>query len=243
MVLVAATVLQLGCASLLEGFDSEEEESKQPVAEEASPRARALGGVDSGAVAEVRPEVKRRYTPIQSSVHRATRDDFLDQTPGEGSLWASNGQTNYFFSKNKVHHPGDMVAIRLEDGLYQEIGAEMRDQLTPSERTIETQIAQSTPQKLVTPPTPSASPTAPASAGGINVLPSMSLKPGDTLNGEVLARYPNGNYRIRAIKRVAYQHGASRWVSVIATVRGTDFAEDDTVVSSRLFESRVQLGR
>jgi hypothetical protein len=68
------------------------------------------------------------------------------------------------------------------------------------------------------------------------------LKVGDTLIGEIIERFPNGNYRIRAVKKIAYKNGAQRSVSVVGIVKNSDISdENDGVHSGRLYEHRVEV--
>jgi hypothetical protein len=47
---------------------------------------------------QVVPLIQRKYRDGA----RVTKEDFIDRNSNEGSLWASDGQTNYYFTKNKV---------------------------------------------------------------------------------------------------------------------------------------------
>lgn len=68
---------------------------------------------------------------------RASRADFWDESQNEGSLWASNGQTNYFFTKNSVKGVGDIISINLQDRFISDIAAELKRNLTEDEMDIE----------------------------------------------------------------------------------------------------------
>ena len=84
------------------------------------------------------PPVKRQYR----NGGRATRADFVDESPNEGSLWASDGQTNYYFTKNKVRGVGDIVNITVEADMVKDVTQEVRRTLTPRERDYELGAAQ-----------------------------------------------------------------------------------------------------
>ncbi len=230
------------------------------------------------------PRVQRLYT----TASRATRNDFIDQSQDEGSLWASVGQTNYFFTKNRVRGPGDLVTVILDDDLYREILAETKESLTYPEREVELNLAQETltakfiaerlgqkRDEVITssaategPSAASASPKAPSPGGAesaqkqpkseltqelaklaprarssdVDLAKSLDLKVGDPLIGEIIERFPNGNYRIRAVKKIAYKNGAQRSVSVVGIVKNSDISdENDGVHSGRLYEHRVEV--
>jgi flagellar basal body L-ring protein FlgH len=84
------------------------------------------------------PPVKRLY----KNGNRATRADFVDDASNEGSLWGSDGQTNYYFTKNKVRGVGDLLTVTIEGELLKDIAAEVKRTLTPKEREFELARAQ-----------------------------------------------------------------------------------------------------
>jgi flagellar basal body L-ring protein FlgH len=84
------------------------------------------------------PPVKREY----KNGSRATRDDFVDEGASEGSLWASDGQTNYYFTKNKVRGVGDIVTVNLEQEIIRDTITEITRTLSPGERKAEMALAQ-----------------------------------------------------------------------------------------------------
>ena len=73
---------------------------------------------------------------------RVKKEDFLDRNSNEGSLWASDGQTNYYFTKNKVRGLGDIVNIATEESLIQDIAREVLRSLSDDELKQELQLAQ-----------------------------------------------------------------------------------------------------
>ena len=219
----------------------------------------------------VNPQTKRQY----KNGNRATAADFIDESQNEGSLWGSDGQTNYYFSKNKIRSVGDIITITAEADLVRDIGVEAKRSLTNREKDVELALAQdrmrskamassdavssSAASPARTPAAaPNATPTdAPVAAtatppdvmvpqagmSDVDVGKSLELKAGDTMMGEIVARYPNGNYKIRGLKRVAYKNGPPRMVSVVGVVQGTDITEADVVPSSKIYEYQIQATR
>lgn len=248
------------------------------------------------------PPTKRQY----KNGSRATADDFVDSSPSEGSLWASNGQTNYYFTKNKVRSIGDIITLALDDTMVRDIALETRRSLSPKERKYELSLLQnaidakyagviaanlqqtaagsapgSAPTTAVATPTTSdtvttsaaapsrspasqsAQPTANASAtsnqpvaitdemrqqytipyanpNDIDVSKVLDIKSSDTMLGEIVERYPNGNYKIRTTKQVPYKNGSPRMVTVVGIVRSEDINEEtDVVKSDKLYEYRI----
>ncbi len=243
--------------------------------QEAANRRDAARGDDQGPTADsnpvLAPPVQRQY----KNGSRATRDDFVDQSQNEGSLWASDGQTNYYFTKNKIRNRGDIITVTMEQDLVRDISIEARRSLSQREREFEMEAAQERLKLKAYGQEPDAknkdqvasSAAAPATAAGgaaadkkakiepkevevpvatvadVDVGKSLELKAGDTMLGEIVDRYPNGAYRIRATKRIPYKGGPPRNVSIEAVVKGTDIAEDDTVASGKLYEYRTDVRR
>jgi flagellar basal body L-ring protein FlgH len=235
------------------------------------------------------PETKRLY----KHGNRATRDDFIDQSQEEGSLWASSGQTNYYFTKNKIRSPGDLITLTIENDLYRDIGIETKRTLSPREKTTELALLQeqlktkfiadfqanrkdtlstssaaperglaststSTPKVDATPsPTPVATPSPEipplseeeiqkqmpkATFADVNIQPQLDLKTGETMMGEIIERYPNGNYKIRTVKRIPYKKGPPRLVSVVGIVKSADINDETDIINSgKLYEYRVEV--
>ena len=84
------------------------------------------------------PATRRLY----KNGSRATRSDFVDDASNEGSLWASDGQTNYYFTKNKVRGVGDIVTVTAENDIIRDTIGEVTRSLSPREREVELTIAQ-----------------------------------------------------------------------------------------------------
>ena len=84
------------------------------------------------------PSTRRLY----KNGARATRNDFVDDSGNEGSLWASDGQTNYYFTKNKVRGVGDIVTVTAENDIIRDTIGEVTRSLSPREREVELTIAQ-----------------------------------------------------------------------------------------------------
>lgn len=102
------------------------------------------------------PQTKRLY----KNGSRATRADFTDDATNEGSLWGSDGQTNYYFTKNKIRGVGDIVSVVIDAAMIKDLGQEVKRTLTDNERYIELDLAQ---QRAVS-KSVGATPTAPGAA-------------------------------------------------------------------------------
>lgn len=277
-------------------------------------------GPSASTVANLAPPVKRLY----KSGDRATKADFVDDTPADGSLWASDGQTNYYFTKNKVRGPGDIVTLNLEQaivtdmineskrtlaqneldkelGVIQErINAQYLPLIQKAEAEVEAKKLAEKEEKekkkdgadrvVASQAAPTAAPAAApqevanANAAGaaaansittllanengailppgtkttklvvgdkeyvvpkadpneINLTPLLEVKTGEPMMTEIAERYPNGNYKIRGIKKINYKNGPPRLVQVTGIVKGTDISEEDVTSSGKLYEYRVE---
>lgn len=202
---------------------------------------------------------------------RATRADFVDDHPSEGSLWSSSGQTNYYLTKNKIRSVGDILSINIEEGLMKDIAAEVRRGLDPAERDAELAVAQ---EKLYAKahgigedgkPLAGAAARAPAAVdpknpnakaeeaeevavpkatpADINVGAALDIKPGEPMMAEIVERYPNGNYKIRGIKRIPYKNGAPRLISLVGIAKSSDVSEEDVLNSGKIYEYRIEAHR
>lgn len=109
-----------------------------PETEEANHRDAWRGQEGDGTALPMKMAAKRPY----KNGNRATRADFTDDAPNEGSLWASDGQTNYYFNKNKVRGVGDLLSVNLDQEMVKNMTLEIRNRLTGNEVARELSNAQ-----------------------------------------------------------------------------------------------------
>ncbi|MCM2322877.1 MAG: flagellar basal body L-ring protein FlgH [Oligoflexia bacterium] len=238
---------------------------------------RTDGAAEDVATYESRPNLAPESKRLYKNGTRATRADFVDDAANEGSLWASDGQTNYYFTKNKIRGVGDIVTITLDEEIIRDFGLEVKRNLTEIERMRELNAARERMRaKLTVAPSAGGADRAPASSAptaangqaasaakpadgekapipgmeipeptnaDIDVAKALELKAGDTMLAEIVARYPNGNYKIRGTKKVVYRNGNPRVVSVLGVARGNDISEEDLISSGKLYEYRLEAYR
>jgi len=239
-------------------------------------------------VPQMDPPVRRIY----KGPGRVTKEDFIDQNPDEGSLWANNGQTNYYFTKNKIRNPGDIVSLSIETDLFKEIGSEIRRTLGKKEKDIEVETLRDSyktkyalefaklkgdgkpeiknetkpevpqeansnandkknpPIKMALPiPNPKTEDEAQRilqriSLKDVDLYPELDYKVGDKMMGEIIERYPNGNYKVRVVRRIPYARGPQRIVAITGVIRGSDIDDDtDGISSGKLYEYRIEVSR
>lgn len=196
-----------------------------------------------------------RYEP------RATKRDFVDNAPAEGSLWASDGQTNYFFTKNKVKALGDIVTLQIQDGLMSDLALEIKKTLSEDELRGELENEQKKINEKFMADGAKAKKPAPAAGAkkdgseeeaksdvprakisDIDLKDRLGVKSGDLIMAEVVERYPNGNYKIRGTKRVPFA-GGMRLLTVIGIAKANDISDTDSVESGKLYEYRLKAYR
>lgn len=207
-----------------------------------------------------RPVMQKKY----KSGNRASREDFVDDSRDDGSLWTSEGQTNYFMTKNQIKSQGDLVTIIVDEDFLKDVASEIKRTMTPDEREVQMDLAQERARRVAmglpekddpaakndqVANSQSAANRAPGSEGEVNVpavswaqvdlLKSMELKVGDAVMTEVLERYPNGNYKLRGVKRVR-MNGQTKMVSVLAIAKNSDITADETIPAGKLYEYRIE---
>lgn len=209
------------------------------------------------------PNQKRMY----KNGMRATRADFVDDAKDDGSLWTSDGQTNYYLTKNKINTVGDILTVTSDEAMAKDIAAELKRTLSPEERDIEIEIAQEKlrrramglPEEAAAgagadqvASTAASANRAPANIdkekpvdvptatwADVDLKNAIEFKAGDTFMAEVVERYPNGNYKIRGVKRVRYRNGY-RMVNLTAIAKNADITDDQTIPAGKLYEYRLE---
>lgn len=215
-----------------------------------------------------RPQMMKKY----KNGARATRADFIDEAKSDGSLWTSDGQTNYFLTKNKTRTEGDIITVAADEEFIRDVAAEIKRTLTSDERETELDLAQermrrkamglpesaaedeklasaqsSADRKPASSESSSDEPQRPVDVPDVtwaelDLRKSIEMKAGDPVMMEVLDRYPNGNYKLRGLKRVRL-HGKSKMVSVLAIAKSSDIGDDDSLAAAKLYEYRIEAVR
>jgi flagellar basal body L-ring protein FlgH len=200
---------------------------------------------------------------------RATRDDFIDDAKVDGSLWTSDGQTNYFLTKNRIRTVGDIISVTASDDFVRDVAFELKRSLTPDEREAELDLAQerlrrkayglpeddkgdkvaSSAASASRKPAADGSTEEPkevevpkATFADVDLRKSMDFKTGDQSMAEVVERYPNGNYKIRGVKKIRYRNGY-RMINFVAIAKNSDIGEDDKIDAGKLYEYRIETAR
>jgi flagellar basal body L-ring protein FlgH len=207
-------------------------------------------------------EKARGYTGKNSNFargDRATRADFQDNTPSDGSLWANENDGNYFFTKGKVRTMGDIISIKLEDPMVKQFAEEIKKTLSPAEQEVEMALyrkndAAAKDDKDLTAYRNVASEDLKTDEAGevktrmekavrwsqVDLAKVIGFTPNEELRAEIIDRYQNGNYKIRAVKRVLYR-GSSKLVSIVGVAPANDFDDKDLIASGKLYEYKIKV--
>jgi len=202
---------------------------------------------------------KNDPTQERAKSRRLSRKDFIDDSASDGSLWDSDGQTNYFLTKNKVRNTGDFVTILSDPELVRDFAYEIKRTLSEDERDDELSLARSKPR--ASPATATAGAEAkdkPATEGEavaeaqrleggdknvrwseVDLRDAIEFKAGDPVIAEVVSRSGNGTYRLEGVKRIRYR-SSYRTLQLSAIVKQSDISETDEVPAQKLFEYRLE---
>jgi flagellar basal body L-ring protein FlgH len=189
---------------------------------------------------------------------RATREDFLDDAPNDGSLWSNENDANYFFTKGKGRTVGDIISIKAEEQFVKQIADEVKKSLTPAEQEVEMALhlkgadqsklnqefrSVASEDLKTSDATELRDKMAKAvSWSQVDLTKALALNPNEEIRAEVIDKYKNGNFKIRAVKRVLYR-GSSKLVSMVAVAPAQDFDEKDSIPSGKLYEYKIKVAR
>ncbi len=192
---------------------------------------------------------------------RATRNDFYDNAPGDGSLWANGNDANHFFTKGKVRSPGDIVSVKVDDVFVRQIAEEVKKTLTTAEQAVEMALHLKNNEltkddqdlkayrNVASDDLRSDEALAVKSRmekavrwSQVDLSKAIALNPNEELRAEIIDRFQNGNFKIRAVKRVLYR-GHTKLVSLVAVAPAADLDEKDMIQSGKLYEYNIRVAR
>jgi flagellar basal body L-ring protein FlgH len=192
---------------------------------------------------------------------RATKADFIDRSSGDGSLWTGESDSNYFYSKTKVRAMGDIISVKVEEEMVKHIAEEIKKSLNPAEQEVEMALylknnnAAKDDKDLQAYRNVAAEDLKTTDAEGVksrmekavrwsqvDLSKAIALLPSEEFRAEIIDRYQNGNYKIRAVKKIMYR-GSSKLVSLVAVAPATDFDDADLIKSGKLYEYKVRVAR
>jgi flagellar basal body L-ring protein FlgH len=200
---------------------------------------------------------------------RTTKRDLWDNKPADGSLWFGQNDVNFFFTKSKARNLGDIVSIKIQENLIRQVADELKRGLTPAEQKIEMALLLKNQGSGLA--SSAKDGVANAAARGVasvteddlhdsaaedelskiqkavkwsqvDLSKEISLKPDEEVRAEVIERYANGNFKLRATRPIFFR-GRQKLVSIVGIAPATDFDEQDQIPSGKLYEYQVRLNR
>lgn len=188
--------------------------------------------INSANYPNIAPTTKRQYTSSPNIRKRYKANDLIDNQ-NNGSLWGSSAQSNdnYLFTDNNTKSNGDIILIKVEERMKQEITAELK-RAFPSPSTA--------PATNQNPKTAKASGPAPASKEGQNSEKADVVY--DRISSVVVEEINKDHLLIRGRKNVLYKN-RKRVVEIQALISRRDIASDDTVLSNHIIENNISVIR
>jgi len=263
-----------GCADLINSLREESaaidkdsgNDQEEYRDEEYAARPKNLNGMSANNVPSLNPPVVRGYGRRLSSLEdsspiggggagasaapefrRVTRQDFIDSSPGENSLWDDQGQSNYLFSHNRERQPGDLVSADVEKELKREIQYQLWMTLPPEQRRVKRVPASTTAKEgeeakpvAAAPDKPTDEKNRDAAEEAAKTNLASGGKEDDLIRMEVAESLGNGLVRVVGQKRVIYR-GVARVVEVMALVNGKDVDDNNRVKSSAFLDMKTQV--
>jgi flagellar L-ring protein precursor FlgH len=169
------------------------------------------------------PPVKRDYR----SGGRTSADDFVDDGTS-GSLWV-NAPGGSLFTTDVTKRVGDIVIVNVLDSLRGQISSELKRAFPqPPPKKVAEAPAATTAIATPTPPTPE-----PTDKGD-----ELETKVYDKISGVVAEEINKDYFLLRGKKEVVFRK-EKRFIEVQALVARKDIADNDTINSDKLLESRV----
>jgi flagellar basal body L-ring protein FlgH len=167
------------------------------------------------------PPVKRDYR----SSGRTSADDFVDDGTS-GSLWV-NAPGGSLFTTDVTKRVGDIVIVNVLDSLRGQISSELKRA-----------FPQPPPKKAETTPAATAATTPAPAAPEPDKGDELETKVYDKISGVVAEEINKDYFLLRGKKEVVFRK-EKRFIEVQALVARKDIADNDTINSDKLLESRV----
>jgi flagellar basal body L-ring protein FlgH len=264
-----------GCSGLLDSLrdesaaiDREAGYEQADASDDDSYRPRNLRGLSANNVKSFEPEMARGYGrrlanldeadagarsgPAGSAppeYRRYTRQDFVDNSPKENSLWDDQGQNNYLFSHNRERQPGDLVTVDVEKELKREIQYQLWMTLPPAQRKKRAPASaggaeEKDGEKTAQAEKPADKASDEKNRDAAEEAAKTNLAPGgkddDIVRMEVAETLGNGLVRVVGQKRVIYR-GVARVVEITALANNKDVDDTGRVKSSAFLDMKTQV--
>lgn len=177
-----------------------------------------------------------------------------------GSLWSEDSKWNEIFSIGSVRHPGDIIRVRVTEGLRSQIAQVVAlktgkqnveilnggfpipspDPKAAAERTPASKSGDKPSDKKSTSVATEAKAVEKGAekAGEGKVRPSIDTKQFEVTILEVL---PNGSYKIASNQGIKVGGMDEPYVSLVGTIREKEVATEDTITSDVIFDTKLDI--
>ncbi len=188
------------------------------------------GHVNSTNNPYVAPATKRQYTNSTNVQKRYKANDLIDNQ-NNGSLWGASAQSNdnYLFTSNDRKSNGDIILIKVEGKMKDEITAELKRAFPSPVNS----APAADPQAKTPGPTPASDPGQDSEQADVVY---------DRISSVVVEEINKDHLLLRGRKNVLYKN-RKRVVEIQALISRRDIATDDTVLSDRIIENNISVIR
>ncbi|MFT6068647.1 MAG: flagellar basal body L-ring protein FlgH [Bacteriovoracaceae bacterium] len=189
---------------------------------------RANSGMSSSQSKVVMPTVKRHYQE-----EKRIKADDLNDNGSSGSLWVGSGDDNFLFTNDRKKSSGDIVLIDVEASLKNEITAELKRAFPDTVRKPKAKDGAADKKA-----------GAETAAGAAKPAETQANKDEvfDRISSIVIEEINKDHLLLRGRKFLLYKN-RKRLVEVQALVPRRDVTNSDTVDSSNIIESSVNVIR
>jgi len=244
-IFIFTTHLLLGCSSYIDKIyselDKQSDVNKNKPPKDKFAHFKTIDGksksINSSNYGYLPPKTQRQYKAVEESgTRRYTTEDLYDNTKTNG-LWANMDADNHLFTQNSTKQNGDIIVVNVFEDLKSKISMELKraypDIVRPHNAT--------SPSKTPASVTESPAPTETGSAVKDGEKDDQD-KVFDKISSIVVDQINKDHLLIRGRKNVIYK-GNKRTVEVEALVSRRSISVDDSVNSSDILESYVEVLR
>ncbi|MCK5073878.1 MAG: flagellar basal body L-ring protein FlgH [Bacteriovoracaceae bacterium] len=180
------------------------------------------------------PSIKRNYRSKSETKKRYTAHD-LDDNSASGSLWAGSGKDSYLFSSEQKKQNGDIVIINVLKNLKDQIAVELKRAFPVSKRKKkDAKVGAAKVATTTTQPKPVAEKTDGENKNETQVF--------DKISGIVIEQINREHLLLMGRKDVIY-HNKKRTIGIQALVARNSITNNNTVSSSQILESHIEVIR
>lgn len=178
----------------------------------------------TGEVRNLPPNNQRSYSPVRA---RYTSNDLVDNG-NSSSLWSGTGKENFLFSNSDRKVVGDIIILKVEKDLKEEISNELKRAFpvveAPKLNKDDKQDSNQPPQQP-----PAAAP---------NAEPDSDDKVYDKVSTQVVEEISDDYLLLKGRKEVIFRQN-KRYLEIQALISRRDVYDGDKVLSNKILEHKI----